>query len=171
MGRRDKRARATGRLGVQRGERYCLLPVEVLESEAWASLPGNAVKVCIALAAQYSGVNNGRLTLPLSAAKTLGVRSKGSLMRGLEELEERGLIEVTKQGGLPPLGCSWYALGWRQIDADASICLVAKPATNAWVRWMPGPHHARRAPPRKRLSNGTTAGPTMGPVWSRSETS
>ncbi len=171
MVRRDKRARATGRLGVQRGERYCLLPVEVLESEAWSSLPGNVAKVCIALAAQYSGINNGRLSLPLSVAKTLGVRSKSILNGALHVLEERGLIEITRQGGLPPLGCSWYALGWRAIDADDSRGMVAKPAPNRWAQWKQSGPTTRRTLPARPSVHDASSSPAAGPAWSDSRTS
>lgn len=157
--RRDKRGRATGRLGVRKGDRYALIPVDVIASEAWATLSGSASRVLIALAAQYHGANNGRLTLPYSVAKGLGVRSKGMLIGGLDELEQRGLVELTRQGGLPPLGCSWYALGWKAIDADEARGITPLPAPNRWASWRDGEQQNRRRPPTRNQNASPMVGP------------
>lgn len=157
--KRDRRARATGRLGVRKGERYALVPVEVLGSAAYATLNGSASRVLFALAAQYHGGNNGRLTLPYSVAKGLGIRSKDLLTRGLAELEQRGLIELTRRGGLPPFGCSRYALGWQRIDGDDAHGLIPAPAPNRWAKWNEGAGK-RRSPPKPNQN----ASPAIGPA-------
>lgn len=157
--KRDRRARATGRLGVKKGERYALVPVEVLTSAAYATLSGSASRVLFALAVQYHGGNNGRLTLPYSVAKGLGIRSKDLLTRGLAELEQRGLIELTRRGGLPPFGCSRYALGWWEINGDDAHGLIPAPAANRWATWT-DEAEKRRRPPKPNQN----ASPTIGPA-------
>jgi len=136
VARIDKRARATGRLGVSKGERYALLPDELLQSEAVRELDHSAFRVLTAIAAQYHGRNNGRLTLPYSAAVHYGLRSKDSLIRGLKQCVAHDLLEITHQGGLPPLGCTRYALTWKQMDSDEKLGLVGTlNPTNRWAHW------------------------------------
>jgi hypothetical protein len=137
VARRDRRTRLTGRLGVTKGERYALLPDEVLQSEAVRELDGVSRWVLVCISAQYHGRNNGRLTLPYSAAVGYGIRSKDSLTRGLRQLVEHGLLEITHQGGLPPLGCSRYALAWKSVDADEKLGIVGTlNPSNAWAKWQ-----------------------------------
>ena len=136
--RRDRRARAKGRLGVTKAERYALIPADVLASPAVATLSPATFKVLIVLAAQYWGKNNGRITLPLSVAREYGIRSKDTLCRGLRELVERGVIVETHKGGLPPFGCSRYTLTWRDLDPDeASGKVLPTPASHSWAKWTP----------------------------------
>lgn len=160
-----------------------MIPVEIMESAAFhaLSLVGKFVLLC--LAAQYSGGNNGRLTLPLTAARHLGLRSKDSLSRGLAELVRVQLIEVTHQGGLPPHGCSKYALTWRGIDPAASSGVIAAAPSHRWTKYTGKP--SGREPPKRRTaaeaaeatgrnaSSSPTSGPhcpdqrtTEGPRWS-----
>ncbi len=168
MGRR-RTAGARGRRAYATGERFAAVPVEVLESDAFAALSGVGVRTLLAIAAQYRGANNGRLTLPLTAAQSLGIRSKDSLHRGLSELRDVGLIETTEQGGLPPHGCSRYALTFRGIDPAEGSALVASPPSHRWTKYTGG--RQRRQPPGRgnprEPSGGTgenrTPTPTIGP--------
>ena len=137
MARIDKRARATGRLGVTKGERYALLPDEVLRSEAVRELDGVSRWILVVISAQYHGRNNGRLTLPHSAAIHYGIRSKDSLSRGLKQCVEHQLLQITHQGGLPPLGCSRYALTWKSMDADEKLDIAGTlQPSNSWAKWQ-----------------------------------
>ena len=166
---RSRTAGARGRRAYATGERFAAIPVEVLESEAFAALSGVGVRALLALAAQYRGANNGRLTLPLSAARLLAIRSKDSLHRGLCELQDVGLIEVTEQGGLPPHGCSRYALTFRGIDPADGSGLVASPPSHRWQQYAGG--RQRRQPPgrgdprepSRATSENRTPTPTIGP--------
>ena len=141
--RLDRRARTTGRLGVAHGERYALLPREVLESEAYRALPPPAVVVLLALAVQYYGTRNGSLALTWADAPALGVRSQAQLYGCLRILEAADLIHCTRRGllrggrQLPNL----WALSWRPIDeAAAGVTYdtgtsISPTPTNAWARW------------------------------------
>jgi hypothetical protein len=157
----DRRARATGRKGRRTGQRFAMVPVEVMQSEACRTLDPTIFKVLSVLAAQYRGSNNGLLTLPLSEAKKFGIRSSESLNRGLKELLERGLIEKTHQGGLPPYGCSMNALCWldKRSSRDNPIQNAATPKD--WLAWtMPADAKRRRPPAAPRVHRG--ASPTIG---------
>ena len=142
--RGDKRARATGRLGTSVGERYALLPLEVITSAAWRSLPDFAVRVAVALAGAFSGSNNGAVTVTASQATEHGLRP-WELYAGQRVLELVGLLLRTRQGHLgrgrkvPNL----FALTWRGIDPapegqryDEGIgpCPIE---SNAWARFEP----------------------------------
>lgn len=119
------------------GERYALLPLEVLTSDACRLLPAFALRILVAMAAQYSGWNNGDLALTWSMARAYGINSKVQLNSGIDLLLERGLIQKTRQGGKKPFGPCLYALTWRGID-ELRPKIDSGPTTfpsNAWVQW------------------------------------
>jgi hypothetical protein len=161
MGRLDKRARLIGRQGPAEGQRYALLPVEVLESAACRTLSGTELKVLVYLAAQFHGSNNGSLTLPLSVARRFGMRSNDTLNRGLKSLVRRGLIELTHQGGLPPYGCSKYALCWWELNNPRGSPVALQPTLKKWVSWEEPPDNPRRKPP-VRSASCTKSSPVIG---------
>lgn len=161
MAKKRSMARAKGRQGPRDGERYALMPVEVLQSEACRTLPAAQLRVLVALAAQFTGYNNGRLTLPLSAARAFGIGSNDTLNRGLHELMDRGLIQLTKQGGLPPFGCSTYALCWRQLDDPGGHHLMRKPTSDGWKTWRCAESSKKRRPPIRNI-DVPTASPNIG---------
>ena len=142
--RRDKRGRATGRLGMERGERYALLKREVLESEAFRALPDWAVRVVLGLCAQYYPTRNGNLALPIRDARLFGINAPWKLYAGLKTLEASNLIECTRRGHVSGGRrlASLYALTWWPIDEpapgvtyDAAISPCPTP-TNAWANWV-----------------------------------
>lgn len=140
MSRRTKRRG----LQVESGERYALIPREMLESESYRALPSWVPRVLLAIAVQLYAVHrNGSLALPFSEAKLLGVTTQAQLYGGLRILEKADLITCTRRGRLeggrklPNL----YALTWRPIadpaagvtyDAGVSVCPIP---SHAWARW------------------------------------
>jgi hypothetical protein len=142
VARIDKRARATGRLGVKRGERYALVPEEVMNSAAFRAQSDYAKCVLFALACRCNGHNNGDLSLPYREAQQLGISAQWKLYAGLKLLMLAQLVQLTRKGSAqggrkyPNL----YALDWRGIDAvdglqydgGISVCPLAR---NAWARW------------------------------------
>jgi hypothetical protein len=143
VARIDRRARTTGRLGVKRGDRYALIPEEVMSSVSYGAQPDYAKCVLFALACRCNGHNNGDLSLPFSEARQLGIAHQWKLFAGLQLLRKAGLILCTRQGQLQrgTKLCSLYALTWRGIDAappgvayDAGLgpCPIA---SNAWAKW------------------------------------
>jgi hypothetical protein len=123
---------------MRRGERYALIPQQVLESQAFRVLPHYAVRVLIAVAGQYNGSNNGSLALTAAQAHGYGVDKK-HLVAGLELLQMAQLITKCRQGGMRPLGVTRYAITWRGIDPgefDHGIGPCPIPS-HAWARWSP----------------------------------
>lgn len=130
-------------LGVARGDRYALLPEEVMESVAYHAQPDWARTVLFALACRYQGHNNGDLSLTFSVARRLGIAAQWKLYAGLKVLERADLIITTRRGRLErgKKIASLFALTWRGIDAcegvqfDPGISSCPLPS-NAWVKWQ-----------------------------------
>lgn len=110
-------------------EQYAPLPYALLHSDAWRGLSGAAVKVFIELRTRFHGVNNGHLILSLEEASRLLQLGKATVMRALEELQERGFVICTRKG-------QWYgrlASTWAVTDRGIN----GAPATNDWKAWRP----------------------------------
>lgn len=100
--------------GRRESGRFVALPIAVLESHAWQHCGPWACKLTVALAAQFTGRNNGNLCAALTIMKTAGFSSSQTLARALAEVEHFGLVVRTRQGGR---NCpSLYALSWLAID-------------------------------------------------------
>jgi hypothetical protein len=114
-----------------------MVPEEVLTSDACRHLPHYAFRTLVAIAAAYNGLNNGDLSIPLKRARDHGL-SEWQLYAGLDLLQRVGLILKTRQGGKHPMGCSLYALQFRDIDEsskyDAGITHGLPP--NRWAKWQ-----------------------------------
>ncbi|GAA5138047.1 hypothetical protein GCM10023339_78590 [Alloalcanivorax gelatiniphagus] len=97
---------------------FAALPHIVMESGDFRCLSGSAMKVLMCLLRQYTGKNNGDLSASYTQVKAWGIGSKSTLTRALEELQERNLIQQTREGRfLNPGGrCALYALTWQAID-------------------------------------------------------
>ena len=107
----NKRAKLTGKGG---NGRFFGLPLTVIDSPAYRSLNGWAVKLLIDIGKQYNGSNNGDLQAAYSLLKHCGWNSPGTLRKALQDLQTVGLIELTRQGGRHR--CALYALTWYAID-------------------------------------------------------
>lgn len=149
MARRRKLGRAVDKTGRSKGgEQYAPLPYALLQSPAWRSLSGPAVKVFLELRTRFHGANNGRLTLSLDEAKRLLGLGKATVQRALLELQDKGLIICTRKG-------QWYgrlASTWTTTDRPTD----SAPAANTWKTWQ----LPRR--PEKR-SQKTEVGPEADP--------
>lgn len=123
------------------GKHFAQIPDEVLKSDAQKNLPNYAVRVLVAIAAQFRGNNNGDLAMTWAIARTYGIDSKKQLNASLVMLLEHGLIEKTRQGGKKPLGPCLYAVTWQPInDLRGKIEKGATTtASNAWATWSPAP--------------------------------
>jgi hypothetical protein len=128
---RSKRARIS--------ERFAMLPLSVMISEAFKTLPAGYQRVLWLLAAQYDGTNNGDLALTRKQAAHFGLNNERHRSNGLRELEARGLIEKTRQGGIaagtkfPTL----WALTFHSIQHREGRKLDAvRLPTNAWRQFQ-----------------------------------
>lgn len=110
-------------------------------SDSCVSLPNYAVRLLVAIAAQYRGNNNGDLAMTRAIARQFGIYSQEHLVFGLVALMERFLIQKTRQGGKKPFGPTLYAVTWQPIDdlAGKIELLPTTTASNAWSKWKSGP--------------------------------
>ena len=114
---------------------YVKLSYSVLNSEAWRTLSGAAVKVFLELRTRFHGANNGKLHMSLEEAAGLLGLGKATVLPRSRELEERGFIECTKKG-------HWYgrmASEWAVFDKGVDGGLPSY----KWKQW--------RAPARLAL--------------------
>ena len=138
--KRRRRVNATGR---NDGERYANLGYPMMQSPAWRSLRGSALKVLIELRTRYDGGNNGNLMLPYEQAATLLGLSKSSVSRAFAELQTKGFIVEMERGNWYGRKASLWALTFLHRDG--------MPATHDWKRWDAPENH----------SLGTVAEPLM----------
>lgn len=108
----SKRWKQTGRGA---GHSFIQIPHFVLNSDQFAALPPNAVKLLFELARQYRGKNNGDLSAVFDQLKPRGWTSETTLAKHLKHLEQTGWILRTRLGG-KYLGCSLYAITFWPID-------------------------------------------------------
>lgn len=126
----NKRKKATGR---SESGSFLALPHHLLESDNYKKLSPHAIKLLIDMAMQFRGTNNGDLQAVLSLMQKRGWRSSATLFKSLRELEYRGFIEKTRQGGQNR--CNLYAITWRPIDECPRADLDTRPtrvASNDW---------------------------------------
>jgi hypothetical protein len=112
-----------------------MLPLSVMMSTAFKTLPVGYQRVLWLMAAQYDGSNNGDLALTRKQAAHFGLKNERDRSLGLRELERRGLIEKTRQGGIasgvkfPTL----WAVTWKAIQhADGKKLDVVRLAPATW---------------------------------------
>lgn len=142
MKRRRRRVNAKGR---NAGEQYVHLTYAFLQSDAWRNLSGPAAKAWLEVRSRFNGGNNGKLFLSLDEAARLLRMGKTTAQRAFAELQEKGLLVMTRQG-------DWYgrkATLWRVTDRSCD----GQPATHDWRQW--------RVPKKQSLGPKTGPSPSM----------
>ena len=114
---------------------FVRIPHHVINHEHFRSLSTRATKLLIDLLAQYRGYNNGDLAATLKMMLARGWNSSDQLQKAKNELIEKDVITVTRQGGRNK--CSLYAVTWFQIDECNGKLDVAS-TTTAPVNWKEG---------------------------------
>lgn len=116
--------------------RYFQVPHYVIMTEAFRNLSANSHKLWLNLMVQYNGYNNGKIAAVYSQLKEFGWAEK-SLARSLNELQEKGFIEKTRQGGFGLGGryCSYYRFTHLPTDEIPSLGLRKSPPTSEFRRW------------------------------------
>ncbi len=99
---------------------FALIPSEIVDSPAYASLSWPARALLLEMASMYRGSdekhrkgNNGDLSAAYALHKARGWH-RSTLQNTCAELEKSGFIVRTRQGGRN--ACNLYALTWRPID-------------------------------------------------------
>jgi hypothetical protein len=80
------------------GFRYVGLPHYLLDSPAYRSLPGDAIKLLIDIWKRHNGVNNGEISYGLREAAAIGI-TKSPAGRMLDILTKRGFLAVVRDAG------------------------------------------------------------------------
>lgn len=109
---------------------YWSVPFKMIQSLAWRSLSGPALKVYMELRTRYWGAaSNGKCHMSLDEAVELLGIGKATANRAFKELQQKGFIVKTKQG-------HWYgrmANEYAFTDKSLNGCMP----TNDWRRWQP----------------------------------
>ena len=114
-------------------ERFFAIPYNILQTQNFIRLSGNAIKLLVDLGMQYNGSNNGDLCATWSTMKKRGWKSKSTLYHSIQELVHYGLIEKSSQGGRhkPTL----YCLTWKNVN----LCdnkLDIRPTNAPLAHWV-----------------------------------
>lgn len=102
-----------------------LIPCEVIESRAFTELKPSAVKLLPALMTNYNGHNNGTIAFSYFDAEKFGI-TRETACRAFKDLQEKGFIRKTKQGGQTRGNVSEWLLTFYDDDR------TGKKATNDW---------------------------------------
>lgn len=119
------------------GSEFVALPHVVMDSQAFLSLSGPAVRLLLDMARQFKGHNNGRLVACSKYLKKRGWKSHDTATRAKRELEGAGLVFETRKGARPNKA-SWYAVTWIGLDWSPEMDVSAKALPRGqYLRWKP----------------------------------
>jgi len=119
------------RKGKKGAGRHVQLSEHLQSSQAWASLKPGPRALYVELKRRYNGCNNGRIILSYrDAAEAINV-SRNTVGPYFTELEERGLIAMTRAPFLGPSGIGQASLWALQEVSTAD----GKPATRGFQHW------------------------------------
>jgi hypothetical protein len=93
---------------------FLRLPRNLVDSDAWIGTSPRAIKLLIDLLSQFRGYNNGDFSAAWKLMEPRGWRSRDQLHKAKNELLERDLIILTRQGGRNK--CSLFGVTWLPID-------------------------------------------------------
>lgn len=155
---RSRIERAKGRK--EKGS-FAQVPANVLQSPEFHGITGEAVRLLLALAAQYNGHNNGNLCAASSVAKLYGFKSGDTLARAIAGLLEAGLIIRTREGMFQGAGskCALYAIAWKPIDACPGKGLTVEPTQGPPRLFIPAENQKALSENRTRTDPKTGARP------------
>jgi len=119
------------------GGAVLIMPHVVLNSAAYLSLSGRAIKLLYDLSMQYNTYNNGALLASWRyMSEKRGWTSADQLAKAKAELIEKDLVVQTVQGLLPNKA-SWYGLTWLALDNIKGLEITAKDWTRgSYARWQ-----------------------------------
>lgn len=155
---RSKWEKATGR---KETSRFAMIPESVLLSTNFHGIPGEAVRLLLALAGQYNGHNNGNLCAAMSVLRQYGFTSCDTVNRALRAALEADLIIRTRDGMFQgeKSQCALFALAWKPINACPNKGLMVKPTVAPPRLFIPSKEIQRpvRKPDKGRSENQSEA--------------
>jgi DNA-binding transcriptional regulator YhcF (GntR family) len=126
---RTKRRKRSG------GPRFVQLFHWMLDLPVWRSLSPRAVVAYLELARRYNGSNNGTLHLSVRELARAWNWSKASAARAIEELVDKGFIEITRNGGFNLKDRKRQATEYR---LTVLFCdLTRQSASKTFTKWKP----------------------------------
>jgi hypothetical protein len=144
--------------------RFVALPYYMLNSEAYLSLPGDALKIYVDVAKRYNGVNNGEISYGVREAAEIGI-SKTVAARMLEILAGRGFLVVTRNSDFRVKSRATRV--WRLTNEPYR----GTAGTRDFTRWQPpskiisqSPHRDTQSLHRDKGNKITSDGPSTGTV-------
>lgn len=98
--------------------RFAGIPIQMMETQAYIELSNPAKVLLYELSAQYSGSNNGYLSLTRDDLKLRGFPTPNVVTKSIKELLNGKFISQTRFGGLcyGRSYCSLYAINWQPLD-------------------------------------------------------
>ncbi len=127
---------------------------------ACATLPHAAFRVLCILVVGKAKHRNGTLACAESYAAEFGITSSDTLARALEELQARGLIEVTRRvQRLQRWPTLWAVTWWPIANRDGQPLAHPEPASHAYTKWIESDERRQQRESRRqaysdRRSNG-----------------
>ena len=119
------------------GGAVLIVPHVVLNSPAYLTLSGRAIKLLYDLTMQYNTYNNGALLASWRyMSEKRGWTSADQLAKAKAELIEKLLVVQTVQGLLPNKA-SWYGLTWLALDNIKGLEITPNNwPRGAYARWQ-----------------------------------
>jgi len=116
--------------------RYYNVPHSITDTLAYRSLSVYGFKLWHDLMLQNYGRNNGRIDAIFTRLEKRGWKN-GTLYRSLNELQEKGFIVKTRQGGIGAMKkiCSLYRFTHLATFTDWEIGLTESGPTNDYKTW------------------------------------
>ena len=114
------------------------VPHSVADTVAYCSLSAHAQKLWHDLLLQYNGSNNGHIAAILTQLAKRGW-TNGTLYRALDELQEKGFIVKTRQGGIGAMKkiCTLYRFTHLATFTNPEIGIRKSGPTNEYKNWKP----------------------------------
>ena len=120
---------------------YAPIDHKVLDARAFADLSHSAVRVLLAIARQWNGINNGWLQATFSYCHKKGIGSEHTLQHAVESLISHGFIYRTRGHGMIEGEniAARYAITWRPLcgKKDRSGLFLDGFLLNAFEKWEP----------------------------------
>ena len=118
--------------------RYYQVLHSVADTAAYCSLSAHAQKLWHDLLLQYNGSNNGHIAAILTQLAKRGW-TNGTLYRALDELQKKGFIVRTRQGGIGAMKkiCTLYRFTHLATSTNPEIGIRESGPTNDYKNWKP----------------------------------
>tara|TARA_R110002073_G_scaffold299249_2_gene466153 strand:+ start:303 stop:713 length:411 start_codon:yes stop_codon:yes gene_type:complete len=116
--------------------RYYNVPHSITDTLAYRSLSAYSLKLWHDLMLQYDGKNNGRIDAIFSRHENRNWKN-GTFYRALDELQKKGFIVKTRQGGTGAMKkiCSLYRFTHLATASDREIGITQSGPTNDYKTW------------------------------------